>query len=110
MYAGMDAWILTQLIDSILTQSAILNTNNDMKKVVKSLCREYYLTVPDPIKNFIVSTAVGEERTVNTIMIKDNNDNKNDIITPKSLPLRAMMMRELNMPKNWDLPEVPYQY
>ena len=53
-----------------------------MKKVVKNLCKEYYLTVPDPIQNFIVSTAVGEERTVNTIMIKDNNDNKNDVITP----------------------------
>ena len=38
MYAGMDAWILTQLFDSLLLLSDI-SMKNDMKKTVKSLCK-----------------------------------------------------------------------
>ena len=117
MYAGIDAWILTRLFDSIIKQSGILNINDAGKKTVKSLCKEYSITVPDPVKNFIVSTAVPDERTKNTINSKETNENKNEfrnsensndnmIIMQKSLPLNAMKMRELGMPKNWEVPEI----
>ena len=116
MYAGIDAWILTRLFDSIIKQSGILNINDAGKKTVKSLCKEYSITVPDPVKNFIVSTAVPDERTKNTINSKVTNENKNEfrnsensndnIIMQKSLPLNAMKMRELGMPKNWEVPEI----
>ena len=119
MYAGMDAWILTRLFDSIIKQSGILNINDAAKKTVKILCKEYSITVPDPVKNFIVSTGVPEERTKNTINSKETNENKNElrsnennndnsIIMQKSLPLNVMKMRELGMPKNWEIPEIHF--
>lgn len=114
LYAGLDAWILTQLFDSILMTSE-LSMNSDIKSVVRSLCKEYYVSVPDPLKNFIVSTDIPEERTtpfsvtlddLNKISRKNNGElggeNDDVIVMKKSLPLNAMKMRELNMPKKWE--------
>ena len=91
---------------------------NDMRKIVKTLCKEYYVDVPEPIKNYIVSTAIPEERThLNSILLSDrkevensinNNGVENTVIMQKSLPLNAMKMKEINMPKSWEVPELPY--
>jgi hypothetical protein len=114
LYAGLDAWILTQLFDSILMTSEI-GMKSDMKNIVRNLCKEYYVSVPEPLKNFIVSTDIPEERTtpfsvtlddLNNIGRKNNAEsgggNDDVIVMKKSLPLNAMKMRELNMPKKWE--------
>ena len=77
MYAGMDAWILTQLFDSLLLLSDI-SMKNDMKKTVKSLCKEYTVNIPDPIKNFIVSTAVREDSAKFDALFLSNSIEEND--------------------------------
>lgn len=86
-----------------------------MKNIIRGLCKDYYVSVPDPLKNFIVSTDVPEERTgpfaVTLDDLNKNNrknsaesgDKNNDVIVmKKSLPLNAMKMREMNMPKKWE--------
>ena len=161
MYAGMDAWILTQLFDSILMTSEI-GMKSDMKSIVKSVSREYYVTLPIPLNHFRVSTDVPDEIAmaaankkmdvegkIDIKMIKnlkkkekrnqENDSNKNDnnffenrnekkensddynvdnnsnskskdnddiIIMLKSLPLKAMLFKEINMSKKWDVPNM----
>ena len=156
----MDAWILTQLFDSILMTSEI-GMKSDMKSVVKSVSREYHVTLPVPLNHFRVSTDVPDEIAmaaankktemegkIDVKMMKnlkkkekrnqDNDGNKNDnffenrneknensddynddnnsnskskdndniIIMQKSLPLKAMVFKEINMSKKWDVPNM----
>lgn len=154
----MDAWILTQLFDSILMTSEI-GMKNDMKSVVKSVSREYHVTLPVPLNHFRVSTDVPDEIAMAAVnkkieregkvdvkMMKnvkkkeksnksdnnflennnenneksgdcndnDNNSNSNSnsknnddiVIMQKSLPLKAMVFKESNMSKKWDVPNI----
>ena len=148
MYAGMDAWILTQLFDSILMTSEI-GMKSDMKSVVRTVSREYHVTLPVPLNHFRVSTdipdeiAMAEAKTQNKIdgkMVKNiekkekrkqkdenNEDNSNhnnsdnakkddnecdsnngsgSVIMQKSLPLKAMVFKEINMSKKWNVPNM----
>jgi hypothetical protein len=187
MYAGMDAWILTQLFDSILMTSEI-GMKNDMKNVVRSVAREYHVTLPVPLDHFRVSTDVRDEIAMaqmknknedidlieikvnkkvkkekrkhkhgsneddkivldnsddnngtkinnndidnvdnnnsdsknnnsnsnsNNNSINDNNNNKNNnisehnvVVMQKSLPLKAMVFKELNQSKKWNVPKM----
>lgn len=80
----------------------------DMKNIVRSLCKEYHVTLPDPVKNFIVSTDIPEEHVQHSVSY-DRRLNAptgpeavDAIVMKKSLPLNAMKMRELNMPKKWE--------
>jgi hypothetical protein len=88
IYTGMDALILIQLFDSILHKSFEIKIKNNMKDIVKSICKTYFISVPDIIPNFLVST-----------VSKKSKENK-------ILPLRAMKMKEINMAKNWEVPEL----
>jgi hypothetical protein len=81
----MDALILIQLFDSILNKSFEIKIKNNMKDTVKSICKTYFIHVPDIIPNFLVSTVSKKI---------------------KVLPLRAMKMKEINMAKNWEVPEL----
>lgn len=131
----MDAWILTQLFDSILMTSEI-SMKNEMKSVVKSVSREYHVTLPVPLNHFRVSTDIPDEIAMEAAnkknemgakMIKklkakeksddyndDNNSNSNSssknnddtVIMQKSLPLKAMVFKEINMPKKWNVPNI----
>jgi hypothetical protein len=83
----MDALILIQLFDSILNKSFEIKIKNNMKDTVKSLCKTYFINVPDIIPNFLVSTVSKKI---------------------KVLPLRAMKMKEINMAKNWEVPELKF--
>ena len=166
----MDAWILTQLFDSILMTSEI-GMKNDMKSVVRSVAREYHVTLPVPLDHFRVSTDVRDEiamaqiknknEDIDLIEVKvnkkvkkekrknkhesneddkivldnsdensndnnrtdndtdnvdnnnsdknnknNNNNNNNIIIMQKSLPLKAMVFKELNQSKKWNVPKM----
>ena len=143
MYAGMDAWILTQLFDSLLMTSEI-GMKSDMKSVVRSVARAYNVTLPVPLNHFRVSTDVPDEiamaeanketnkkntkngmsdknmkkeehskeedenhKKIENIPIHNDDSDSNDIvIMQKSLPLKAMVFKELNMSKKWNVPSM----
>ena len=129
-YAGIDAWILTRLFDSLIHTSEIGKKGNmELQKSIRSLCKEYQVTLPEPIKNFLVRTDVPEDdvltmKKMNENEMKDKNKDKakneeeRDTDREKgkergisvgaatktmrsSLPLNAMKVKELNMSKQW---------
>ena len=129
IYAGIDAWILTRLFDSLLHTSEIGKKGTvDLLKSIRSLCKEYHVTIPEPVKNFLVRTDVPEDdlltmRIMNEEMKHENGEERDadrDRDTEKdgekeigdfvgvakkamrsSLPLNAMKVKELPMSKQW---------